>query len=229
MTDDTDDEVTAQLRELEDVSLGWRRRYTLRVVGVADHRADLELRHDTCAARVWVALPESCRPMPWRTYQFGQDAEGWIEELIDWLNEEMDTCGIGEHAARVVGADGVPRIVTDGYGFRRADAEEHARQRRGVGPSGRMVRLSRSARRRAYALEDALDEVELQLAGGPVTLPSWVRVDRIAVTVGIRDAAGTADDELVAATGRWPRTRRASRRIGPYLAWRNVDRDIRID
>lgn len=157
VTNDSDDAVVSHLRTIENLPQGWGSKYTVRIVDVVDHRVDLELREEAKSARIWIALPQSGRPMPWHTHIHGDDADSWVGELLDWLSEEMDTCGIDENPARVEGSDGVVRIVADGYGFRQADAAQHERLHRGVGPFGYGVRTSRSARRRAYALEDALN------------------------------------------------------------------------
>jgi hypothetical protein len=153
-----DESVLAELRTIEKVSQGWGIEYTLRIVDVVDHRVDVELRRAARAARIWIALPESDRPMPWLDPDDDAEADIWVEQLLHWLNDEMDTVGIGDAAARAQGPDGVARIIADGYGFRVADVAEHQRLRQAVGPFGWHVRMSKLARRRAYELADALDQ-----------------------------------------------------------------------
>jgi hypothetical protein len=155
-----DESVLAKLRTIENVPQGWGIKYTLRIVDVVGHRVDVELRQGTRAARIWIALPASDRPRPWLDPDDDAGADTWVEQLLLWLNEEMDTVGIGDAVAHVQGPDGVARIVADGYGFRVADVAEHQRLRRAVGPYGWHVRMSKSARRRAYELADALDQAD---------------------------------------------------------------------
>jgi hypothetical protein len=59
--------------------------------------------------------------MPWLDPDDDAEADIWVEQLLHWLNDEMDTVGIGDAAARAQGPDGVARIIADGDGFRVAD------------------------------------------------------------------------------------------------------------
>lgn len=157
-----DEAVVSALTNLaESKPLGWGTSYTLRVVGVRDHRVDLEIRQDLVVARVWLALPSSGRPMPWMQVS-APDADGWVRDLVDWLNEEMDTGGITARTTKTDTA-GVSRLIVDGYGLRVEDSVEHRRLRSVVGPNGWGHERGRRNIRRQYTLEWALDEVEVQI------------------------------------------------------------------
>jgi hypothetical protein len=151
----------------------WGNSYAVRVVGMQNHRVDLEVRQGGDTARVWLALPSSGRPMPWVMSSSTPDAGGWVRGLLDWLDEEMGTGGI---ATRAIETDtvGVTRMVVEGYGLRSGDLPRHARLRRAVGPNGwgpSWVReRGRRRIRRLYALEWALDEVEAQVANRPASV-----------------------------------------------------------
>lgn len=193
---------------------GWDQRlsYTTRVVGYGDGRVDLELSQGGVAVRTWIALPESGRPTPWLVdWEQAADAETWVQQLVDWLDEEMFTGGLGPFYARTT-VDGVSRLTVEGYGFRLADDAKHRRLRRKVGPHGWHAG-SRALAKKQYAAEWALDHVEQQLtSNGSRTLPrrptslewSLRSPDRVAVHIEGSKRAEEADVvqlELVARAG----------------------------
>ena len=87
---------------LAEISEGWIRRpssseangYSARVVGRGDHQLDIELTQAGLTARTWIALPESLRPTPWLVESEPEDEpESWIQQLVEWLDEEMQRAG----------------------------------------------------------------------------------------------------------------------------------------
>lgn len=143
--------------------------YAARLMGQGDHQLDVELSQAGATVRAWIALPASLRPQPWLVeWESDEDPEAWVRQLAEWLDEEMYTGGLGPAYLRVLD-DAQPRLVVDGYGFRRADNAEHQRLRRAVGPHGWQARTPRRQFVKQYAAEWALDEVERQVRGEPVT------------------------------------------------------------
>ena len=142
--------------------------YAARLVGRGDRQLDVELSQAGATVRTWVALPGSLRPQPWLVeWESHEDPEAWVRQLVDWLDEEISTGGLGPAYLRVVDDD-QPRLVVDGYGFRRADEAEHQRLRRTVGPHGWHARTRRRETVKQYAAEWALDDVERQVREDPV-------------------------------------------------------------
>lgn len=179
-------------------SQGWGTPYTLHVVGVHDHRVDVAIRQGAVEARVWLALPWSKRPMPWMQLS-APDADGWVRDLLDWLNEEMDTGGIAARAT-YTDADGVSRLVVEGYGLQSNDPSEHQRLLSVVGPNGWGQERGRRKMRRQYALEWALDQAEQEIKqtsdgrGRSIEQGSWPLVSPTGLAVHVE--AATVDDSL---------------------------------
>ncbi len=139
-----------------------RLSYTVRVAGYGDGRVDLELSQGGVAVRTWIALPESGRPTPWLVeWEQAADAETWVRQLVEWLDEEMYTGGLGPSYDRTT-VDGVLRLTVEGYGFRLADKAERRRLRGKVGPHGWHA-TSRALAKKQYAAEWALDHLEQQV------------------------------------------------------------------
>ncbi len=187
-------------------------RYVARLVGRGDRQLDVELSQAGAKVRTWIALPESLRPQPWVVeWESHEDPEAWVRQLVEWLDEEMYTGGLGPAYLRVLD-DGASRLVVDGYGFRRADEAEHQRLRRAVGPHGWRTRARKRQIVKQYAAEWALDEVERQVREapaaellGPDSLEwSLTALDGTAVFVGAgaeRAAGESLDLFLIAQVG----------------------------
>jgi len=142
-------------------------RYVARLVGRGDWQLDVELSQVDAKVRTWIALPGSLRPQPWLVeWESREDPAAWVRQLVEWLDEEMYTGGLGPAYLRVLN-DGVSRLVVDGYGFRRADEVEHQRLRRAVGPHGWHTSARKRQIAKEYAAEWALDEVERQVREAP--------------------------------------------------------------
>ncbi len=157
-----DEAVVSVLTELADSGpQGWGTPYTVNVVGVRGHCVDVAIRQGVATARVWLALPSSRRPMPWMQFS-APDADGWVRDLLNWLNEEIDTGGITARATHT-DSDGVSRLVVEGYGLQVDDPAEHQRLLSVVGPNGWGQERGRREIRRQCALEWALDQVEQQI------------------------------------------------------------------
>ncbi|MFT4165095.1 MAG: hypothetical protein QM650_07605 [Microlunatus sp.] len=158
-----DTAIVGELRRAERTSHGWGRRFCLKTLSVENHQVDVLIQSDNESARIWIALPSSYRPSPWM--MFGRpDAVGWVQDLIDWISEEVDTSRLGSKFVTEVDSAGVSRLVVDGYGLRTADEEEHARLRAQIGPHGFSKKGRRSTYRQEYALECALDHLEFEIA-----------------------------------------------------------------
>lgn len=178
-------------------------RYAARSVGRGDRQLDVELSQAGATVRTWVALPGSLRPQPWLVEgESHEDPEAFVRQLAEWLDEEMNTGGLGPAYLRVLDDD-QPRLVVDGYGFRRADEAEHQRLRRAVGPHGWHARTRRRQIVKQYAAEWALDEVERQVREDPVTellgpdSPEWSLTAPGGISVFIEASAERAAEQSV--------------------------------
>lgn len=177
--------------------------YAARLVGRGDRQLDVELSQAGATIRTWVALPGSLRPQPWLVeWESHEDPEAWVRQLVEWLDEEMFTGGLGPAYLRVLDDDH-PRLVVDGYGFRRTDEAEHERLRRAVGPHGWHARTRRREIVKQYAAEWALDEVERQVREGPIIellgpeSPEWSLTAPGGISVFIEASAERAAKQSV--------------------------------
>lgn len=199
--------------------------YMARSVGHHNRQVDLELRQAGVTARAWIALPESARPMPWLVeWQPADNARTWVDQFVDWLDEEMYTGGLGPTYRRT-SIDGIPRLTVRGYGFELADEAEHRRLRRVVGPHGWHA-PGRVSTKQQYAAEWALDHVEQELVFHQVSSPGqlpeplhwvskspgriWVRVEGKVCRTYV-DAVPCGAVQLVAKCG--PRQQVTGRRL----------------
>jgi hypothetical protein len=109
--------------------------YSICVLGVSAEQVELELRQSGESARVLVPLPSSGRPQPWLSHSAPDNAAGWVEEFLLWLDEEMFSGGLGPHYATKA-IDGINRLVIEGYGFRLSDVTRHRHLLDAAGPDG---------------------------------------------------------------------------------------------
>jgi hypothetical protein len=74
---------------------------------------------------VRVALPSTGRDQFW-LYVAPYDATDWADQLLYWIEEEVDTGGLGPSRVRI-DLDGRPHVVAVSYGWQLNDPREHAR------------------------------------------------------------------------------------------------------
>ncbi|THG34448.1 hypothetical protein E6C70_09290 [Glaciibacter flavus] len=85
-------------------------------------------------ARIVVPLPSSGSPQYW-LYAAPDNATGWVDQLLIWIDEEVGADGMGETRARDING-GESYVVAENYGWRRQDASEHERLLAAAGPDG---------------------------------------------------------------------------------------------
>ena len=165
-----DDEVLqllAQVNQTGPVLVGDGSRdlnYTVSVLGHDLNWIDLGLEQAGLRARLRVPMPSTRRPSPWLVWSVDDDAAGWVDDFLLWLDEEMFTGGLGPEIA-LVERDGHDWVTVTGYGFRRRDELRHQELAAAAGPYGwrENKRQSKKVIATQYALEWALDEVEAGL------------------------------------------------------------------
>lgn len=90
----------------------------------------------TNAAAGWLrlALPSTGLPQPW-LYAPPDNADDWVDQLLIWVMEEVDTGGLTSSREREeIGERSF--VVVEGYGWRLSDPDEHERLSQLVGPHG---------------------------------------------------------------------------------------------
>lgn len=138
----SDEPVLASLRSCVGPSAGWIGAHSFLISDVRPAPGTVDLRivdvgpGESDAAPGWLrlALPSSGLPQPW-LYMPPADAHNWVEQLRIWVMEEVDTGGLTSSRVREE-IDGRSFVVTEGYGWRLSDPNEHERLSRLVGPHG---------------------------------------------------------------------------------------------
>lgn len=108
--------------------------YSLKMVTVVDGAMHVDLVSGSNRARVRFNLPSSGRPMPW-LYSEPENAADWVGQLLVFVDEEVDTGGLGYSRVRET-LDGVSHVVVTGYGFKLADTARHEKLEALAGPDG---------------------------------------------------------------------------------------------
>lgn len=142
-----DEAVVAALRHASGPRQGWIGENSFRITDVLPAHDAVESRAvdirvvdvrpgDSTPLHGWlrIPLPSSGAPQPW-LYAATDDAEDWVDQLRVWVMEEVDTGGLTSARIREE-RDGRSFVVVEGYGWRVADLDEHARLSRLVGPKG---------------------------------------------------------------------------------------------
>lgn len=136
----TDDQILSELRKVTEFQRADDRRDDALDYRITDIRArqgavDVALeQRDGQRARLLISPPSSGAPQYW-LYAIPRDARDWVEQLLIWTDDEVFTGGLGGSRARMISA-GDSYVITENYGWRLADAAEHARLRAAAGPFG---------------------------------------------------------------------------------------------
>ncbi|TXN27895.1 hypothetical protein [Lacisediminihabitans profunda] len=89
---------------------------------------------DGLRARVRLDLPSSGKFQPW-LYEYPDNADEWVQQLLTWTDEEVFTLGLGASRARKA-EDGESFVIAEPYGWRLADTAEHEARLASAGPFG---------------------------------------------------------------------------------------------
>lgn len=136
----TDDQILSELRKVTEFRRWDSRRDDALDYRITDIRArqgavDVALeQRDGQQARLLISLPSSGAPQYW-LYAIPRDAEHWVEQLLIWTDEQVFTGGLGDSRARMI-SGGDSYVITENYGWRLADAAEHASLKAAAGPFG---------------------------------------------------------------------------------------------
>lgn len=124
----TDAAIVAALRAARPLS------YSVTQIDAADGVMTMLISQAGSQAHLRIALPSTRAPQ-WWLHAPAEDAEDWVGQLLTWIDEEVDTDGLGESRARTM-IDGVSHVVAESYGWRLTDPVEHARLSALAGPLG---------------------------------------------------------------------------------------------
>jgi hypothetical protein len=109
--------------------------WSISAVGAVDGIMGMRIEQaDGRHASLRVGLPSTGAPQ-WWSYAPPTDADDWVRQFLIWIDEEVETGGLGETRERTT-IDGDSHVIAEAYGWRRADPTEHARLQALAGPSG---------------------------------------------------------------------------------------------
>ena len=87
---------------------------------LSSHRLDMRLSQpDGHAARLVIPLPSSGEPQYW-IYATPVDADDWVQQLLIWIDEEVDTLGLVSGRVRT-DYEGESYVEATPYGWRVSD------------------------------------------------------------------------------------------------------------
>jgi len=89
---------------------------------------------DGHAARLVIPLPSSGEPQYW-IYATPVDADDWVQQLLIWIDEEVDTLGLVSGRVRT-DYEGESYVEATPYGWRVSDPDDHERLSASAGPGG---------------------------------------------------------------------------------------------
>lgn len=120
--------ILAELERFRDGASGRFRSYGIRDLRLSAGRIDLEVFHleRDDRARLRLDLPSSGAPQHWLYSAPPVDAADWVSQLLIWLDEEVDTGGLGSWAERET-VDGESYVMPFAWGFVSADPERRDR------------------------------------------------------------------------------------------------------
>jgi hypothetical protein len=109
--------------------------YELRDFRWSEGAVDLEVaQRNGLSARLRLDLPSSGRLQPW-LYRPPVDARDWLGQLFIWIEEEVETLGLGPSRTREY-EDGQSYVVVEPYGWKINDITRHESLSSTAGPLG---------------------------------------------------------------------------------------------
>lgn len=123
MLSDRDIAAALELAGIRSAGSESSRDYTIEGFRLRPGLLDLRLTQSDRTARLEIALPSSGGAQPW-LYRQPTDIHDWIQQFLIWLDEEMDTDGLGPSRAREE-RGGESYVIVEPYGWRVRDSGRH--------------------------------------------------------------------------------------------------------